>query len=217
MPFKPASSAEQSNLKMAKLFYRVFGQWVHGGLQGVTHLSQKNPDICKYLCSFVAHHAPKDFTWTSLVASKQTQVDVHRDARNQEDSHNFLVSCGNHSGGELWIEDSTVSDKYAVYQKDAAGNTLRGRKIASKHKPVLFAPKNKHCVLPHKGTRLSLTAYTSRGFHKLTADDLGILNDLHFRLPAGPRCFRGQRPSRDEAELQQGHSGVLLLAQFKTR
>ena len=172
--------------KDGQAFYHVFGQWVHGGLQGVTHLSQKNREICGYLCSFVAHHAPKDFTWTSLVASKQTQVGVHRDSRNQEDSYNFLVSCGNHSGGELWIEDPTVSDKYAVYQKDAAGNTLKGRTIASKHKPVLFAPKHTHCVLPHEGTRLSLTAYTSRSFHKLTTNDLGILNDLHFRLPPDP-------------------------------
>ena len=172
--------------KDSHAFYHVFGQWVHGGLQGVTQLSQKNPEICKYLCSFVAHHAPKDFTWTSLVVSVQTQVAIHRDAHNQPDSCNFLVSCGNHSGGELWIEDSTVPDKYAVYQEDPTGNTLKGRKIASKHKPVLFAPKTKHCVLPHEGTRMSLTAYTSRGFHKLTSYDLGILNDLRFRLPPDP-------------------------------
>ena len=172
--------------KDSQAFYHVFGQWVHGGLQGVTQLSQKNPEICRYLCSFVAHHAPKNFTWTSLVVSMQTQVAIHRDAHNQQDSCNFLVSCGDHSGGELWIEDSTVPDKYAVYQTDSTGNTLEGRKIASKHKPVLFAPKTKHCVLPHEGTRMSLTAYTSRGFHKLTADDLGILNDLCFRLPPDP-------------------------------
>ena len=183
-----------------KAFYLVFGQWVHGGLQGVTHLSNKHPEVCHYLCAFVAHHAPKDFTWTSLVVSRQTEVSFHRDARNREGSLNFLVSCGNHSGGELWTEDSTVPDKQAVYQKDAAGNMLKGRKVSSKHKPVLFDPKNKHCVLPHEGTRGSPSPLTlpvvSINFLKPTLEPsmtstLGSRQILQPRPPA-PVSGRGQ-------------------------
>ena len=49
--------------------YTLFGQYTHGGLQGITKATQSHAEVCRYLNSLVRHHAPEDFRWTSIVIS----------------------------------------------------------------------------------------------------------------------------------------------------
>ena len=77
--------------------YTLFGQYTHGGLQGMTKATQSNAEVCHYLNSFVKHHAPEDFRWTSVVVSVNAKSKLHADVHNLSGSHNFTTSCGNYT------------------------------------------------------------------------------------------------------------------------
>ena len=129
----------------------------------------------------IKHRSPAGFEWSSPVISKDSNVKVHSDSHNLRGSANLLLSVGNHKGGELWIEDSQVDDSKAVFQTGANGVSLKGKVLCTYDEPTLFDPTKKHCVLPHQGTRISITAYTSRGFPKLTQAETDKLRTYGFR------------------------------------
>ena len=122
--------------------YTLFGQYTHGGLQGITKATQSNAEVCHYLNSFVKHHAPEDFRWTSVVISVNAKSKLHADVHNLSGSHNFTTSCGNYTGGQLWIEDPLATGPHASTQLLPNGSDLRGSAKSTKHQTVMFDPSS---------------------------------------------------------------------------
>ena len=108
-------------------------------------------------------------------------VKAHSDSRNLKGSINMLTSFGDHQGGKLWIENPSVLDSEAVFQCGSRQVSFKGGVFDSYDTPVPFDPSVKHCVLPYRGTRISITAYTSRGFPKMTNEEATQLKKLGFR------------------------------------
>ena len=189
-----------------KGYYHIFGQWTYGGMQGITKATQEWKTIAQYLNDFARAHAPPDFTWTSLVFNNNSQSKVHSDSHNAGGSKNFVFSVGDYSGGEIWVEDNSVSDKDAVYKVDAKGKRLKGSPHPSLRKAFLFDPKKKHCVLPYQGRRYSVVAYTALSHQKLSSEERHLLSDLGFRLP---RVEATATPAR-ESSRPQGFNRVIV-------
>ena len=132
--------------------YTLFGQSTHGGLQGITKATQSNAEVRRYLNSFVKHHAPEDFRWTSVVISVNAKSKLHADVHNLPGSHNFTTSCGNYTGGQLWIEDSLATGPHASTQQLPNGSAIKGSAKSTKQQVVMFDPSSRHVVLPWKET-----------------------------------------------------------------
>ena len=163
--------------------YTLFGQYTHGGLQGVTKATQSNAEVCHYLNSFVKHHAPEDFRWTSVVISVNAKSKLHADVHNLPGSHNFTTSCGNYTGGQLWIEDPLAKGPHASSQQLPNGSDIKGSAESTKHQVIMFDPSSRHVVLPWKGNRFSIIAFSTRGFPKLSEEEHEQLAHFGFRLP----------------------------------
>ena len=163
-------------------FYHVFGTWTHGGCQGITRLTKKLPRVVQYVNNYLKQKAPPGFQHTSFVISRETQASIHRDSHNLAGSTNFITTFGQHTGGQLWLEDPDMADRHASFQ-DYNGERCKGQVIPTRNKAVCFSPQNRHCVLPWEGTRFSLTAYTTRSIHKLLDDDYSSLIAFGFRPP----------------------------------
>ena len=163
--------------------YTLFGQYTHGGLQGITKATQSNAEVCHYLNSFVKHHAPEDFRWTSVVISVNAKSKLRADVHNLSGSHNFTTSCGNYTGGQLWIEDPLATGPHASTQQLPNGSDLRSSAKSTKHQTVMFDPSSRHVVLPWKGDRFSIIAFSTRGFPKLSEEEKTQLMQFGFRLP----------------------------------
>ena len=163
--------------------YTLFGQYTHGGLQGITKATQSQAEACRYLNSFVKHHAPEDFRWTSVVISVNAKSKLHADVHNLPGSCNFTTSCGNYTGGQLWIEDPLAKGPQASTQQLPNGTDILGKTHVTKYKSVVFDPSQKHVVLPWKGDRYSLIAFSTRGFPKLSCEECKQLSEFGFRLP----------------------------------
>ena len=181
-------------------FYQVYGAWTHGGMQGVTRSVNVFPMVTRYLNELVrARCNDPTFTWTSIVISKDSMTKVHSDSHNLKGSTNVLISFGDHQGGKLWTENPDVPDSEAVFQNDGRGVSLKGKVFDTYDTPVHFDPSVKHCVLPYRGTRISITAYTSRGFPKMTNEEIEQLKKFGFRCgkptaAAAPHARQASRP-----------------------
>ena len=181
-------------------FYQVYGAWTPGGMQGVTRSVHLFPMVTRYLNEFVrARCNDPAFTWTSIVIGKDSMAKVHSDSHNLKGSTNVLLSFGDHQGGKLWTEDPDVPNSEAVFQNDSRGVSLKGKVFNTYDTPVHFDPSIKHCVLPYRGTRISITAYTSRGFPKMTNEETEQLKKFGFRCgkptaAAAPHARQASRP-----------------------
>ena len=113
------------------------------------------------------------------------------------------ISFGDHQGGKLWTEDPDVPNSEAVFQNDGRGVTLKGKVFNTYDTPVHFDPSIKHCVLPYRGTRISITAYTSRGFPKTTNEEIEQLKKFGFRCGKTNGCGGTSCPTSVEAAVAQ--------------
>ena len=163
--------------------HTLFGQYTHGGLQGITKATQSNAEVCHYLNLFVKHHAPEDFRWTSIVISVNAKSKLHADIHNLSGSHNFTTSCGDYIGGQLWIEDPLAKGPYASTQQLPNGTNIKGSAKSTKHQTIMFNPSSRHVVLPWKGDRFAIIAFSTRGFPKLSEEEKSQLTQIGFRLP----------------------------------
>ena len=178
--------------------YFVFGLWTHGGCFGITRRTQQFPNLCRYLNEFVKHHAPRSFTWSSLVVNFMGRAGIHSDKFNLKGSQNWSFGFGDYQGGELWVQQGQGPAASFV---DHDQKIWDGSNLDSCRKPVLLNPHIRHAVQPFTGTRHSFIAYSSGGWSKLAKVDKQVLHSHGFRTPKAqlsPACVCLLKSPHDE-------------------
>ena len=113
---------------------------------------------------------------------------------------NLTISLGAFTGGELWIEvaaEEVTNNPSVHWLTQDDGTRIPGIVVDSHNKPITFCPKLSHCVLPWKGHRFSVTAYTSRGLEHIPAHFVRALQNLNF--PCAPFHQAVERPVGEPA------------------
>ena len=155
-------------------YYRNWGFFSFSGMQGVTNITKRFPNACRYMNEWISKHARKGFTWTSIAVNRDAKSLLHA-------SENFAVSFGDFDGGLLWIEGT--NGQGPATQTKANGTVVAGGSHNTKDSPLYFAPGLHHCVLPWKGTRFGLIAFTSSQVGSMNNQTREQLEQLKFRLP----------------------------------
>ncbi|CAE6964999.1 GIP [Symbiodinium sp. CCMP2592] len=164
-------------------FAAAFGAFAHGSFVGVTKATRRYPNLSKYIALWFRHQVPQS-SFSSFSVASNTSAPLHRDVNNIADSQNLSVSFGKHKGGSLWIQNTgtEVWSKKSKTVRGPQGQLIEGSLVQTYHRVVQFPPKLWHEVTAWKGSRISLTAYTSRGVDSMSSEDLRELRDLHFPL-----------------------------------
>ncbi|CAE7222318.1 unnamed protein product [Symbiodinium sp. CCMP2592] len=178
----------------------TLGLYAHGNQVGLTLNTDRFASLCRYVNLFLQASHPR-VTWTSLHINNNMPVHPHRDHHNLRQSVNLTISLGAFTGGELWLEiapEEANHNPSVHWLTQDDGNRIPGIVVDSHNKPVTFCPKLSHCVLPWKGHRFSVTAYTSRGLEHIPAHFVRALQKLNF--PCVPFNQAVERPVGEPAQ-----------------
>ena len=185
----------------------AFGLYAHGSMLGLTSLTYRHPQVCKFLNRYLRALAPDD-TWTSFFVNKNGQVAVHQDNHNRQLSLNLTISLGSFTGGELWLElepNQAVPPAQAVRRRMPNGQFRLGQLLSTHQQLIRFNPKLMHAVQPWTGERISISAYTSRSLDQ--ADDAmkKHMRCLLFPLPPNRRTVAAASPSCSDVHSCETH------------
>ena len=160
----------------------TLGLYSHGANYGITTETFSRKQLVQYLNNFVASHAPTPTCWTSLYINRNWPVPVHADVHNLWGSANLSISLGPFSGGELWLEvsEDEASKAPTRWVNMPTGEQVPGVVVNSRHRMIRFCPKLRHAVLPWTGSRISITAYVTRGIEHIGRSLLNELAKLRF-------------------------------------
>ncbi|CAE7726242.1 unnamed protein product [Symbiodinium sp. CCMP2592] len=170
------------NQQGAKSF--TVGIFARHQLVGLSKATLVHPNVCKLLCSYIAHLCP-GFCWTTLVVHCNYATPVHRDPANGPFS-NLLTMISTTDSGGLWMQDSTGSD----FQELPDGMCV-GRYLQLQDQYVIFPAHNHWHATQTWGRydRYTLVAYTVRNWTHLPAAMQCTLQSLGFQLPEDPRAI----------------------------
>ena len=131
---KPAKSNRLSVSNKSKtkdtVEYIVFGAFAHGGVQGITNITHKNPRACQYINAFLGEHGMAG-ECSYLCINHGSTIKVHKDVHNMKGSINHTISMGEFQGGNLWIHDSAALKGEPSVTSHRLGNkTIHGRSLA---------------------------------------------------------------------------------------
>ena len=200
----------------------VLGQYVYGGMSGVTKAVVNHTALTRYLNHFVAAHTPQGATWRAISVFKGGSVKVHHDYNNEAGSRNYFASFGQTSGGELWVHDSTITESDVAEDKDrviqwrrtGAKEWLPGRLLDSQENFVEFDPHIKHHVMPTEGEAWQVVVYTPRGAEKVSADTEKFLKNCGFPGIKSKKRTKGEgggRPSKKQRNSLANSVGKLSV------
>ena len=96
----------------------VLGQYVYGGMSGVTKAVVNHTALTRYLNGFVGAHTPEGATWRALSIFKGGTVKVHHDYNNEVGTRNYFASFGQEAGGELWVHDRDITEEDVAMDRD---------------------------------------------------------------------------------------------------
>ena len=185
-------------------YYHNWGFFSFSGMQGITTIARRYPKACRYINEWIAKQARSGFTWTSFAINRDAKSILHTDCRNLRGSENFAVSFGDFKDGFLWIEGTTGAGPKT--QTKANQQVVQGASHNTKDSPLYFAPHLHHCVLPWKGIRFGLIAFTSSQIGSVETTTKQELCSLGFRLPKTAAVAASARSlSRPTACNQGGH------------
>ena len=174
----------------------VLGQYVHGGMSGVTKAVVNHTALTRYLNHFVAAHTPQGATWRAISVFKGGSVKVHHDYNNEAGSRNYFASFGQTSGGgELWVHDGSIM------RRTGAKEWLPGRLLDSQENFVEFDPHTKRHVMPTEGEAWQVVVYTPRGAENVSADTEKFLKNCGFPAIKSKKRTKGEgggRPSKKQ-------------------
>ena len=163
--------------------HHVFGQFVHGGVIGVTNNTRKWPGVASLLARVARCKVPSA-KFTSVVLSVDAQAAIHRDIYNHREYPNHLVTvlALSHGGG-LWVQsgDALLAD----IRRTPVGEPVGGH-VLELGAPISFFAQRWHCVEPWPVDehRVVLAAYVAGSVEKLGAQHRGYLEQLGFNLPS---------------------------------
>ena len=150
----------------ARVQYRTLGLYSHGGTFGITTATKERSSMVRYLNEFARRRLAKDATWTSVTLARNAGTQVHHDFHNLKGSRNYTISLGQRAGGQLWLEDRTVSEgnigSDIKWRRAGTGHWLPGRLHDTKGRFYEFDPFLKHATEPWTGNRWTLTFHSSR-------------------------------------------------------
>ena len=141
----------------------VFGAYCHGGLRGVTSLTTRRPWTASYFTGYLRRRCEctEDAKWSSIMLMNASEVEPHRDFRNEWGTKNFVVYVP--GGFELRV----ASDQEEEVAVQGLGD-----------KAVSFDPRKVHSVGYDPGWFLA--AYTPLGASKIEVGKKEMLNNLGF-------------------------------------
>ena len=99
----------------------------------------------------------------------------HKDTSNKPGTFNYTISVGEFTNGELWIENPLGQVTMQVQ-----GTRMQGDAFSTKDVVHRFNPKQIHLVMPHQGTRFSISGFTMSDMNKLDQRDRDFLAQLEF-------------------------------------
>ena len=185
-------------------YYHNWGFFSFSGMQGITTIARRYPKACRYINEWIAKQARPGFIWTSFAINRDAKSILHTDCRNLRGSENFAVSFGDFKDGFLWIEGTTGAGPKT--QTKANQQVVEGASHNTKDSPLYFAPHLHHCVLPWKGIRFGLIAFTSSQVGSVETTTKQELCNLGFRPPKTAAVAASARSlSRPTACNQGGH------------
>ena len=185
-------------------YYHNWGFFSFSGMQGITTIARRFPQACRFINEWIAKQARPGFTGTSFAINRDAKSILHTDCRNLRGSENFAVSFGDFKDGFLWVEGTTGAGPKT--QTKANQQIVEGASHNTKDSPLYFAPHLHHCVLPWKGTRFGLIAFTSSKVGSIETTTKQELCNLGFRLPKTAAVAASARSlSRPTACNQGGH------------
>ena len=165
---------------------RKFGVFRHGGSVGLTRVTYDKPWFTELLVRAMKEKCP-DAEFSALYLSVNTPRDVHVDSNNLTGVPNYVYPIVVPSrGGSLWIElrDGDVVRGKISEMIDQCGKPRFGcTQPLTEGKVVIFDPHRRHAVLPWKGLRVVLIAYTPGVPQNISGVEREVLSRLGFPVP----------------------------------
>ena len=165
---------------------RKFGIFRHGGSVGWMTGSEEFPDLARVLAKIMLESEP-EATFTSLWVTRDSTKGYHKDVNNDADTNNYALPLQvPDQGGELWLElgSGDVLRGEVAERIDGKGRRHYGQLLPLiKGKCNVFSPRQGHEVLPWKGERIMVIAYTPQCMGKLDYDVVKRLEGLGFPTP----------------------------------
>ena len=163
--------------------YVVFGAFMHGGIVGVTRVTQDMPFLTRLLVQEVQSLFP-DFQGTSVAVACNNLSPPHRDSHNLKGTCNWVVPLVvPESGGSLWVEDGEAGGKGSGFEVRKCGQVeVKGSSHAITS-GFQFRPQLWHATNPWKGDRAIIVGYSISGQQRLQPKDRVLLRNRGFPLP----------------------------------
>ena len=165
---------------------KVFGAFRHGGAVGLTKATYDRTWVADFLVKTFITKCP-DAEFTSLYVSVNSQKDLHIDSNNMMGKNNYLYPVAiPRRGGDLWVElsDGDVVRGKITAMEDGRGVPHYGCILPLEQGRItVLDPHRRHAVLPWKGLRIVLVAYTPGMIRKLKGSDREVLSRLGFPIP----------------------------------
>ncbi|CAE7485385.1 UVR8, partial [Symbiodinium necroappetens] len=111
--------------------YHTFGHYCSPYDTGLTRSTRQRPELTRVLCRVLVEAHPTA-TFSALAVIGNCQQSCHHDLLNEKGALNYLFPLSSFKGGDLWIEDASVSEEEAVHRfiPSPQGQELRKGKIA---------------------------------------------------------------------------------------
>ena len=182
----------------------VLGANCHGGQRGLTTLSKQHPYLTKFLNEFLRRKAQdscRSPEWASLLLMHTSDVPMHRDFRNEWDTHNFALCVPGTI--ELW-KGPLHNPKVGLESVSPCWNSTDVVNLVNKVQSS--DPRRYHAV--RRNPDWVIVGYTPLGTHKLGTAERNLLHDLGFNPPVRDqeehqiKAFRAHRDSEARSSTQ---------------
>ena len=163
----------------------VFGLFSHGGVSGITNVTQEMPNMVRYVNAWFRSKFPGggDAKWTSFCVNVNMASGPRKDKHNAKDSMNYTATFGKFQGGNLWLglpEGENPTEQCELRWKMRQGRKVPGKIVDAYHKPVKYSPKQVHASMAWTGTRISVTMYSCGQPERMIGDIAHLLQELMF-------------------------------------
>ena len=161
----------------------TLGLYVYGPKVGLTKSCLERPNLTKLVNVYLRQNTCHA-SWTALRVTCNFEASPHRD-RNAPGSRNIVAPISWFKEGRIWVEGELPhAYKGEAVIKEYRGKQLQGYYIGGAHAVAHFDPNTAHAVEPAVGNRRVVVAYSPRLIDRLNPEDLQILKELGFPVPA---------------------------------